>query len=120
VSLPRSADWHIQYILLDCSLHHNHYCCLLLSPMSMCMLHLVICACSTSTLQSSPIACPLSSVLNYCLLCIWSNICASPLFSHFPVLVFSNNCVHFASFAFPVFLFSFLLLFAFVLFTTYQ
>jgi len=45
---------------MPCPLPHNHYCCLLSSPI--CLPHLLICAC----LISSPIACPPSSVL--CLL----------------------------------------------------
>jgi len=46
-----------------CPLPHNHYCCLLPSPI--CLPHLFICTC----LISSPIACPPSSVLCWCLLC---------------------------------------------------
>jgi len=55
--------------LLHCSLPHNHYCCLLLSPM--CMPHLFIC----TYLNSSPTACPPSSVLCKWLLCISFDIC---------------------------------------------
>ena len=43
-------------------LPHNHYCCLLPSPV--CLPHLLICTC----LISSPIACPPLSVLCWCLL----------------------------------------------------
>ena len=47
---------------MRCPLPHNHYCCLLSSPI--CLPHLLICTC----LISSPIACPPSSVLCSCLL----------------------------------------------------
>jgi len=47
---------------MPCPLPHNHYCCLLSSPV--CLPHLLICTC----LISSPIACPPSSVLCWCLL----------------------------------------------------
>ena len=47
---------------MPCPLPHNHYCCLLSSPI--CLPHLLICTC----LISSPIACPPSSVLCCCLL----------------------------------------------------
>jgi len=47
---------------MSCSLPHNHYCCLL--PSTVCLPHLLICTC----LISSPIACPPSSVLCWCLL----------------------------------------------------
>jgi len=51
---------------MNCSLPHNAYCCSL--PSLMCMLHLLICTC----INSSPIACPPSSVLCWCLLCfLW-------------------------------------------------
>ena len=47
---------------MPCPLPHNHYCCLLSSPV--CLPHLLICTC----LISSPIVCPSSSVLCWCLL----------------------------------------------------
>ena len=47
---------------MPCPLPHNHYCWLLSSPM--CLPHLLICTCHIS----SPIACPPSSVLCWCLL----------------------------------------------------
>ena len=47
---------------MPCSLPHNHYCCLLSSPI--CLPHSLICTC----LISSPTACPPSSVLCWCLL----------------------------------------------------
>ena len=47
---------------MPCPLPHNHYWCLLSSPI--CLPHLLICTC----LISSPIACPPSSVLRWCLL----------------------------------------------------
>ena len=47
---------------MPCPLPHNHYCRLLSSPV--CLPHLLICTC----LISSPIACPPSSVLCWCLL----------------------------------------------------
>jgi len=47
---------------MPCPLPHNHYCCLLSSPI--CLPHLLICIC----LISSPTACPPSSVLCWCLL----------------------------------------------------
>jgi len=50
---------------MPCPLPHNHYCCLLPSPI--CLLHLLICTC----LISSPIACPPWSVLCWCLLCFF-------------------------------------------------
>ena len=48
---------------MPCPLPHrpNHYCCLLSSPI--CLSHLLICTC----VISSPIACPPSSVLGWCL-----------------------------------------------------
>jgi len=48
---------------MPCPLPHNHYCCLLPSPV--CLPHLLIYTC----LISSLIACPPSSVLCWCLLC---------------------------------------------------
>jgi len=45
---------------MPCPLPHNHYCCLLPSPI--CLPHLLICTC----LISSPTACPQSSVLCWC------------------------------------------------------
>ena len=54
------------YIKMPCSLPHNHYCCSLPSPV--CLPHLLICTC----LISSPIACPPSSVLCWCLYCAFS------------------------------------------------
>ena len=42
---------------MPCPLPHNHYCCLLSSPI--CLPHLLICTC----LISSPIACPPSCVM---------------------------------------------------------
>jgi len=50
-------------IKMPCSLPHNHHWCSLPSPV--CLPHLLICTC----LISSPIACPPSSVLCWCLLC---------------------------------------------------
>ena len=47
---------------MPCPQPHNHYCCLLSSPI--CLPYLLICTC----LISSPIACPPSSVLCWCLL----------------------------------------------------
>jgi len=47
---------------MPCPLPHNHYCCLLPSPI--CLPQLLICTC----LISSPIACPPSSVICWCLL----------------------------------------------------
>ena len=47
---------------MPCLLPHNRYCCLLSSPMY--LPHLLICTC----LISSPVACPPSSVLCWCLL----------------------------------------------------
>ena len=47
---------------MPCPLPHNHYCCLLSSLI--CLPHLHICTC----LISSPIACPSSSMLCWCLL----------------------------------------------------
>jgi len=69
---------------MPCPLPHNHYCCLLSSPM--CLPHLLICTC----LISSPIACPPSSVLCWCLLCFflfWYML-------HFFVTPFWIVCVH--------------------------
>ena len=50
------------YTKMPCPLPHNHYCCLLSSPI--CLPHLLICTCPIS----SPIACLPSSVLCWCLL----------------------------------------------------
>jgi len=52
-------------IKMSCSLPHNHYCRSLPSPA--CLPHLLICRCP----NSSPIACPPSSVLCWCLLCFF-------------------------------------------------
>ena len=54
---------------MPCSLPHNHYCCLLSSPI--CLPCLLICTC----LISPPIACPPSSVLCWCF--FWNFCCAS-------------------------------------------
>jgi len=51
-------------VKMHCSRPHNPYCCSRPSPM--CLLHLLICTC----INSSPIACPPSSVLCWCLLCL--------------------------------------------------
>jgi len=51
---------------VPCPLPHKHYCCSLPSPV--CLPHLLICTC----LISSPIACPPSSMLCWCLLCFFS------------------------------------------------
>jgi len=60
--LPMLLVFAMKYcIKMPCSLPHNHYCCLLPSPA--CLTHLLICTC----LNSSPIACPPSSVLCRCL-----------------------------------------------------
>ena len=47
---------------MHCLLLHHLYCCALPSPV--CLLHLFICTC----INSSPIACPQSSVLCWCLI----------------------------------------------------
>jgi len=52
-------------VKMHCSLPHNPYCCSLPSPV--CLLRLLICTC----INSSPIACPQSSVLCWCLLCFF-------------------------------------------------
>ena len=69
---------------MPCPLPHNHYFCLLFSPI--CLPHLLICTC----LISSPIACPPSSVLCWCLLrffYFWYML-------HFFVTPFWIVCVH--------------------------
>ena len=55
--------WNVRCTKMPCPLPHNHYCCSLPSPI--CLPHLLIGTC----LISSPIACPPSSVLCWCLLC---------------------------------------------------
>ena len=65
-------------IKMPCPLPNNHYCCSLPSPV--CLPHLLICTC----LISSPIACPPSSVLCWCLLCfffIFSIVLIASLYS---------------------------------------
>ena len=71
-------------VVLKCLalLPHNHYCCLLPSPV--CLPHLLICTC----LISSPIVCPPSSVLCWCLLCFFCYML------HFFVTAFWLVCVH--------------------------
>jgi len=66
-------------VKLHCSLPHNPYCCSLPSPM--CLLHLLICTC----LNSSPIACPPSSVLSWSLFHIWFN-------NYVSIILFSLLC----------------------------
>ena len=66
---------------MPCPLPHNHYCCLLPSPV--CLPHLLICTC----LISSPIACPPLSVLCWCLLCIFA-ICCISLWLHFGLFLY--------------------------------
>ena len=68
-----------------CPLPHNHYCCLLSSPI--CLPHLLICTC----LISSPIACPPSSVSCWCLLRFLFFFC---YMLHFFVTPFWIVCVH--------------------------
>jgi len=69
---------------IPCPLPHNHYCCLLSSPI--CWPHLLICTC----LISSPIACPpSSSVLCWCLLRFFIfAICYISLWLHFGLFVY--------------------------------
>ena len=69
---------------MPCPLPHNHYCCLLSSPV--CLPHLLIC----TSLISSPIACPPSSVLCWYLLrfFVWYML-------HFFVTPFWIVCVRF-------------------------
>ena len=71
---------------MPCRLPHNHYCCLLSLPI--CLPHLLICTC----LISSPIACPPSSVLCWCLLRFFLifDICYISLWLHPCWIV----CVH--------------------------
>ena len=69
-------------IKVSCSLPHNHYCCSLPSPAY--LPHLLICTC----LSSAPIACPLSSVLCWCL---------RPLLAHLHLCYVDVYCVFFYS-----------------------
>ena len=71
---------------MPCSLPHNHYCCLLSSPI--CLPHSLICTC----LISSPTACPPSSVLCWCLLHFF--LCFFWYMLHFFVTPFWIVCVH--------------------------
>ena len=70
---------------MPCPLPHNHYCCLLSSPI--CLPHLLICTC----LISSPIACPPSSVWCWCLLSFFLFLL---YMLHFFVTPFWIVCVH--------------------------
>ena len=78
---------------MPCPLPHNHYCCLLSSPI--CLPHLLIWTC----LISSPIACPPSSVLCWCLLRFFSifDICYISLWLHFGLFmhIFLSHCMCF-------------------------
>ena len=71
---------------MPCPLPHNHYCCLFPSPI--CMPHLLICTC----LISSPIACPPSPVLCWCISCFFIffifAICYISLWLHFGLFVY--------------------------------
>jgi len=70
---------------MPCPLPHNHYCCMLPSPI--CLPHLFICTC----LISLPIACPPSSVLCWCLFnCIFFIFatCYISLWLHFGLFVY--------------------------------
>ena len=67
---------------MPCPLPHNHFCCLLSSPI--CLPHLLICTC----LIVSPIACPPSSVLCWCLLRFFFDICHMSLWLHFGLFVY--------------------------------
>jgi len=71
-------------VLLHFPLPNYPYCCSLHSPM--CMFHLLICA----LLKSSPIACPPSSVLHWCLLCIWFNVCVSVILLYLFIISFGR------------------------------
>ena len=75
---------------MPCPLPHNHYCCLLSSPI--CLPHLLICIC----LISSPTACPPSSVLCWCLLRLFFCFFFIYLWymQHFFVTPFWIVCVH--------------------------
>jgi len=77
---------------MPCPLPHNHYCCLFPSPI--CLSHLLICTC----LISSPIACPSSSVLCWCLLRFYSCYML-----HFFVTPFWLVCVHIFSLLFSLY-----------------
>jgi len=74
---------------MPCPLPHNHYCCLLSSPIR--LPHLLICTC----LISSPIACPPSSVLCWCLLFFFNYFCDM---LHFFMTPFWLICEHIFSF----------------------
>ena len=95
-------------IKIPCSLPHNHFCCLLPSPV--CLPHLLIC----TRLNSSPIACPPSSVLCWCRhpflaylhLCYVDGCCVFFLFFFLSVLKFHS----FVLFLFPRLLCVFFLL----------
>jgi len=63
--LPLLPAFVMKCVLMHCSMPHHPYCCLL--PSSMCLLYLLICTC----INSSPNACPPSSVLHWCLLCMY-------------------------------------------------
>ena len=71
---------------IHCSQAHNPYCCSLPSPM--CLHHLIICTC----LNFSPIAYQQSSVLYWCLLCMYYKAIVLYTFLHvlFFVLYFVN------------------------------
>ena len=75
-----------------CTLPHKNYCCLLSSPVS--LPHLLICTC----LISSPIACPPSSVLCWCLLRFFFVFLYFWYMLHFFVTPFWIVCVHIFAF----------------------
>ena len=86
--LPMLLVFTMKCIKLSCSLPHNHYCCSLPSPV--CLPHLLICTCFIS----SPIACPPSSVLCWCLSCFF---CCFFLF-YFFVICYTSKILAFCIF----------------------
>ena len=86
---------------MPCPLPHNHYCCLLPSPISICLPHLLIC----TSLISSPIACLPSGIIM--IICVMLMSIAFFYFCymlHFFVTPFWLVCVHIFSFVFTYFI----------------
>jgi len=73
--LPLLLVFVMKCVKMHCFLPHNPYCCSLPSPV--CLLYLPICTC----INSSPITCPPSSVLCWCLLCFLFYFCCISLCS---------------------------------------
>jgi len=87
---------------MPCPLPHNHYCCLLPSPISICLPHLLICTC----LISSPIHCLPTVRYHHDHLCYVDVYCVFLflLYATFFCDSFWLVCVHIFSFVFTYFI----------------